>query len=475
MDVFGLTPEQAARARLLIASRVHQFSLVQLALHGVSIVRAPLEPGGSRAAAAADAVLAAWPVRRTAAASLGVDPCHPPVPAAALLYSAAGGGDLMEALAHGPLAPARGDGDGRPLRGRGSRGGRRGGRGGWADAGGKRGHDDSDDDGGGGGGGGGGAVSKRGRGAGRGRSGRGAAGGADAADGGADDDEAGDDDGNLSYCNECEYRGDLLCCDRYDTYSGRSRCSGGRRVPTPRTSRQCEGALGSLLWPRRPTSPSTRSAPRQSPVSAPYTPHAARCPRAFHAECLRLGDVPEGEWLCPDCVREFGRPGSGTSRPAGPGYFDGPFSGRGARCGGAPEAELRDIVAGLRASDFAAPFLEPVDAGFRAYHAAIPRPRDLGTIASALAAGREYGRGAAFDAPRALTDLRLVWANCKRFNRPMSTIWRLADVLSRETEAALRERVRLTDAQAAELRALRERELAAPNLHVVTAAKGARA
>ncbi len=29
------------------------------------------------------------------------------------------------------------------------------------------------------------------------------------------------------------------------------------------------------------------------------------CPRSFHQECLKLEDVPDGEWKCPKCVSEM--------------------------------------------------------------------------------------------------------------------------------------------------------------------------
>ena len=182
-------------------------------------------------------------------------------------------------------------------------------------------------------------------------------------------------------------------------------------------------------------------------------------------ECLKIaGDLPEGDWLCPECTRGH-EGGTDAAETSSGGYYDGPFLGPRARRGGDVAAELRDIVASIRDSEFAVSFLEPVDPAFRTYYEMIARPMDLTTLRDRLQGNTEYGRGATFDAPRAVTDLRLVWANCKRFNRPMSTIWRLADVLHRETESILRERVRLTPAQTTELRAMRERELMGASLH----------
>ena len=50
-----------------------------------------------------------------------------------------------------------------------------------------------------------------------------------------------------------------------------------------------------------------------------------------------------------------------------------------------------------------------------------------------------------------MRDVRLVWANCRAYNRPMSTISRMADVLSREWETALRDRLALSSREAARL------------------------
>jgi hypothetical protein len=88
----------------------------------------------------------------------------------------------------------------------------------------------------------------------------------------------------------------------------------------------------------------------------------------------------------------------------------------------------------------------------------VRRPRDYRSIRSALGSGR-YGAGGAFDAPRVAADLRLVVYNARLFNRPGTMLWRMADVLFRATETALRDRVRLSAEEAARLRALTAEEM----------------
>lgn len=211
-----------------------------------------------------------------------------------------------------------------------------------------------------------------------------------------------DDDGNVDYCELCDDAGDLVCCDR--------------------------------------------------------------CPRSFHLKCLRVRSVPDGEWRCPVCVRSFGAHGEHETEagaftgPVVTRLFPGPFlAPHGKRAG--VQAELWDILEALRDHEFAPSFLAPVDVdAVPGYAAAVKHPRDLGTIREGMSTGA-YGVGSAFDAARVVADLRLVFHNCRWFNKPLSTIWRMADVLFRELETALRDRVALTPAQAARLEQLREAEL----------------
>lgn len=263
------------------------------------------------------------------------------------------------------------------------------------------------------------------------------------------DDEGGDagpDDGNVDYCCTCEEAGDLLCCDV--------------------------------------------------------------CPRSYHPACLKLkiDELGEGEWMCPECIKTFGPNKERLSSMDGPivtaPFYDGSWTGPKASAGGR-EAELLAIVKTLQENEFAVSFTEPVPAALKDYHKAIPRAMDLGCLYSRLAGkatwggsagakdaykasqaaaaassrrGRDkdgdrvesgfyYGTGDDFDAPRAITDLRLVWSNCKTYNKPMSTIWRMADLMSRETETMLRDRIVMTSGEAGKLRTMTQAECTLENLH----------
>lgn len=200
------------------------------------------------------------------------------------------------------------------------------------------------------------------------------------------------DDGNVDYCFTCGGGGDLLCCDR--------------------------------------------------------------CPRSFHQKCVGIsGSLPEGEWKCPFCVTAFGAHGQYVDSAAGPivtCIYPGPFNGAKAT---KPriEAEIADLVETLRDHEFGPPFGQAVDTDMLPdYLSIIKKPMDLGKITGKMSR-KHYGSGDAFDAARALADIRLVWYNCKKYNTHMSTIWRFADVLSRETETAIRDRMKLTPEQAARL------------------------
>ena len=214
--VLDLTFEQASRVKLVIAARVHQFSLMQLALHNVPLSKAPAEPSRSAALSTAAAAMADTASLRAAAAHLGVTPRCPTQSIAAKLYaSATGGGDLAVALSgqqynvgqsipSTTLTPA----PQRSLRGRGSsgpRGGRRGGgRGGGRGP--ARGDGDEDDE------------EEEMDGSGRKRARRVAV--ADEEHDDKDGEDTDPDDGNLDYCATCGEEGDLLCCDRCEALRG---------------------------------------------------------------------------------------------------------------------------------------------------------------------------------------------------------------------------------------------------------------
>jgi hypothetical protein len=239
--------------------------------------------------------------------------------------------------------------------------------------------------------------------------------------GGGDDSDAAppDDDGNLEFCDLCPEEGSLVCCDR--------------------------------------------------------------CVRSYHPPCLGLRALPPGVWLCPECVRVFGphreREGT-TDGPLCTAYYDGPFSGHAAKHPGDARAELSAILAELRDHELSAPFCKPVPASLRAYFEVIRQPMDLGRISNRLKAGvysnagssssssssasdgRSGSSGAgSFNAVRMAADLRLVFNNSLTFNRPMSTLWRCAELLYMTLETALRDRLELSPSEASELRRLREAEL----------------
>ncbi len=153
--------------------------------------------------------------------------------------------------------------------------------------------------------------------------------------------------------------------------------------------------------------------------------------------------------------REFER---STAGPVCTKFYDGPFRANFSETKDARE-ELIALTKLLSAHDFAEVFNKPVNvkALGRTYTDIVKRPMDYSTVAARLADGF-YGSGAAFDVPRAAADMRLVPHNARIFNRPGSTIWRMADVLFRITETVLRDRVRLTAEQQARLLAIRREE-----------------
>ena len=243
------------------------------------------------------------------------------------------------------------------------------------------------------------------------------------------DDIVGEDDGNVDYCGSCGIEGDLLCCDR--------------------------------------------------------------CPRSYHTDCLKMGAVPDGEWLCPECVYTFGakreHEGSATSGPIATALFRGPWTAPGTAglpAGRlAPAESLAIIVTTLTCHEFAGPFKAELGVLADRLSAA---PSAGKAAAAAAAAGSNYyyggkGGGAAasaeFAAARAITDLRLVWARVRAkavaasaaaarasgsaAAAPVtsSTTARMADVMFRECETALRGQMKLTAAQSEEVNRMADAEL----------------
>jgi len=211
-----------------------------------------------------------------------------------------------------------------------------------------------------------------------------------------------EDDGNLEYCAECrdEDGEELLCCDR--------------------------------------------------------------CPLSFHVQCVGLKEVPEGEYLCPECAVAFPKK-TGRGGPAeGPVctvLYTGEFLGRLARFSSVRD-ELQDILFKLRDHDFAPTFNSPVNVKtVPGYSDVVRRPMDYGSIQKELQSGK-YGTSAAtLDVPRLVANLRLVVYNAKLFNRPGSVLWRMAEVLFRATETALRDRVRMNPEQRQRLADLMREEM----------------
>lgn len=206
------------------------------------------------------------------------------------------------------------------------------------------------------------------------------------------------DDGNFAMCERCDAQGDLLCCDR--------------------------------------------------------------CPRSFHPRCVGLNELPAGDWYCPACALAFGPDGKWENSTAGPvctTLYDGPFNGPRSGAGSTRE-QLTAALAALKAHEFADPFLIPVPPTNKAYYGFVPHPMDFSTVTSKFDSGA-YEQGDSIDAARLITDIRLIFHNCKEYNRHMGALWRMADALSRQFETALRDTVRLTDRETVAVTALRASEL----------------
>mmetsp|Transcript_4045 Transcript_4045/g.5284 ORF Transcript_4045/g.5284 Transcript_4045/m.5284 type:complete len:875 (+) Transcript_4045:151-2775(+) len=170
------------------------------------------------------------------------------------------------------------------------------------------------------------------------------------------------------------------------------------------------------------------------------------CPRAFHLDpCLKLKeeDLPDGQWACPRCEKEEQQDFLGAVCPA---EEDNREKGKTA-------VEMCEaLVDFFVLHEFASVFLEPIDPekmGLTDYEKLIKQPMDLGTIKKRLNA--HYYRSAI----NIMTDLRLVWHNCKTYNKEGSAIWRMADHLSRLLERFYESRLapQLTDMEKQELEA----------------------
>lgn len=231
---------------------------------------------------------------------------------------------------------------------------------------------------------------------------------ADADDSDVEQEDESNEDGNVDYCHHCRKAGDLVCCDR--------------------------------------------------------------CPRSFHPPCMGVAveSLPDGPWLCPLCVEQLGPKREREGRSDGvlcTVYFDGPFTAPRAKFAGDRRREMADITAALLAHEFAPPFASPVPEELRddGYFDIIRKPMDLGTVASRIESGK-YATGDSsgsdsFDAVRCAADLRLVFNNCIVFNKVQSCFWRMAEGLHFALEAALRDRLSLSEEETSRLRRLRDIEL----------------
>jgi len=135
------------------------------------------------------------------------------------------------------------------------------------------------------------------------------------------------------------------------------------------------------------------------------------CPRCFHTICLGLEKEPEGDWICPNCQGEasenlFSELDCHTKEPM---------------------RFLGFILDYLMKHDLSSPFREAVrltDKERHIYMQVIKKPMDLGMIQQAMK------NPAHADAVDIISDIRLVWGNCKSFNEKESLLWRMANHLS---------------------------------------------
>lgn len=92
------------------------------------------------------------------------------------------------------------------------------------------------------------------------------------------------------------------------------------------------------------------------------------------------------------------------------------------------------ILSSLKKHRFAWPFLQPVDAealNIPDYYEVITHPMDLSTITSRLEHDPRHGRYRHYASPIEFRDdMRLVWRNCRTYNRPGQDVRMMGDTLS---------------------------------------------
>ena len=97
-------------------------------------------------------------------------------------------------------------------------------------------------------------------------------------------------------------------------------------------------------------------------------------------------------------------------------------------------AQCTTILNALKKHRYAWPFLEPVDTvalNIPDYHDVVKQPMDLGTVSKKVAHEPEKGIGRQYRTPVEFRDdVRLVWSNCRAYNRPGQDVRAMGDFLS---------------------------------------------
>jgi len=211
-----------------------------------------------------------------------------------------------------------------------------------------------------------------------------------------------EEDGNVDYCQECRKTGNLLCCDY--------------------------------------------------------------CPRAFHKACMtgkeNNQETAASKWECYVCRQE--KVGFPEDKVTGNQEYENGKACIDAICeafasvkaGDKDSSEdylkllrglgiILEMIRHLIEYDFGRMFQEPVDlAAVPQYATIVKNPMDLGTISTRLVNGhyaKLYQEGGTIDGTlvQVLKDLELIWHNCYSFNLEGSSIYRMAQVLSRRCNRML--------------------------------------
>tara|TARA_B110000208_G_C11785402_1_gene435456 strand:- start:71 stop:3187 length:3117 start_codon:yes stop_codon:yes gene_type:complete len=104
------------------------------------------------------------------------------------------------------------------------------------------------------------------------------------------------------------------------------------------------------------------------------------------------------------------------------------------------ETELECLLTAVTSDDRAAMFLKPIDVSEApGYSKTVKEPMDFGTIRTNLVGrAKAYGAGPRKGGKRAFVrDMRLVFSNCKRYNKEGSSVWQSAEDLRLVFERAL--------------------------------------